>query len=946
MDKKLYEKMKVLDIVENWGLNKISDKQLTVTAKLASGGQGKVKLGKYYDMKVIIKVLHDLNARDYTNEVINAFKYRHPNIPKFLGVYDSEKDFGAVFEHVDGMTLSKIISLEREGSLKLPFILKIDYMIQLASVIEFLHDNHLIHRDLKPGNIIIDHLGNLNLLDFGIAIPESKCEIDMDTHDYCLTPNYIPPEIAIQSRDLGAEEDQEEEEADSKQDYKSESNKTLLNLSEDKSITNSSTMTSFTYTNRIQKTPKRKIIMVTNKYDVWTFGLIMAELFTRCPPWGGKPKDKFPDYKILTFIYKNKPYPISTIYPEGSEGEEGIREIIKKSTIYSEKNRPSIKEIKQELLKVFKKEVEISAKEIKFHVIKNLNTVHRDLRQTFDKSINADSKRSLMRMNKMMYNRKNFNLDAINQVNLKLNVNSFGNFSLDTHSSSDFKIIFSEHMKHLALISSTNNDSKNIVEIDNSLMEGLKKINLQKGQTLKIMEHKKREVLSKLEELNKKWGYRNKMIGDAEGCGKNSACTNASFLKSYYFMTFDEFNQQILIYEFPKKEMKKVNFALINKNYNYRNPFCLNFDEKLLMIGGLIINSGINSNKLKKNDITHRNTLVNFRREYYSEIFGTNYSPTNNCFYFDPNKKEQKALPLLLYPRMNHSCIIFRKSSLWVIGGTTKACEVLDVRNISNAKFDGCSFKVVADLIYEVMNPILIHYNDNFILALEYDYDNMLAESSIKFQVFDYDTRCWTADSVVFDTQKFNLDIEYFFGFYHNPDEQNKLCIFANCYDMVDDIEDDDVNGCFILEENENKEQETHEDEDKNIIIDGDSVRSDINEEKQKEKKKIKVKKSILLNFKINFYGDNLNDESIKESTLESNADSDSPPFDFVLQSFSDYNHIQKKISKDFSKVNLLQEELLLLHNSNTLYEFDDEYYYYTLDLKEKNIVLRSMENE
>ena len=52
----------------------------------------------------------------------------------------------------------------------------------------------------------------MNLLDFGIAIPESQSNIDMETHDFCLTPMYIPPEIAKAAAKFGEEDSDDEEE--------------------------------------------------------------------------------------------------------------------------------------------------------------------------------------------------------------------------------------------------------------------------------------------------------------------------------------------------------------------------------------------------------------------------------------------------------------------------------------------------------------------------------------------------------------------------------------------------------------------------------------------------------------------------------------------------------------------------------------------------------------
>jgi len=125
MDTKFIEKLKLNEIIDSLCINRICESKLKIEKKLATAGQGKIKLAIYNNSWVIIKILHNLNVRDYTSEVLNADKYRHQNIPKFLGVYQSEKDFGMVFEYIEGLTLNRIISLEKSGKLKLTFLSKL-----------------------------------------------------------------------------------------------------------------------------------------------------------------------------------------------------------------------------------------------------------------------------------------------------------------------------------------------------------------------------------------------------------------------------------------------------------------------------------------------------------------------------------------------------------------------------------------------------------------------------------------------------------------------------------------------------------------------------------------------------------------------------------------------------------------------------------------------------
>ncbi len=113
----------------------------------------------------------------------------HPNIVNVYDVYDDEGIYFIVMELVDGITLKEYI--QENG--RLPMDKALDFSIQIASGIEAAHENHIIHRDIKPQNIIVSRNGNIKVTDFGIAKAASSNTL---TSGAMGSVHYISPEQA------------------------------------------------------------------------------------------------------------------------------------------------------------------------------------------------------------------------------------------------------------------------------------------------------------------------------------------------------------------------------------------------------------------------------------------------------------------------------------------------------------------------------------------------------------------------------------------------------------------------------------------------------------------------------------------------------------------------------------------------------------------------------
>ncbi|WP_295620064.1 CHASE2 domain-containing serine/threonine-protein kinase [Chamaesiphon sp. GL140_3_metabinner_50] len=117
----------------------------------------------------------------------------HPQIPHLLAYFEHQQEFYLVQEFIDGTPLDR----ELEGSTE-PWseVQVLDLLRQLLPVLGFIHSQHVIHRDLKPGNIIRDrHQGKLVLIDFG-AVKEIQPQIANEQNMTIAigTRGYTPPE--------------------------------------------------------------------------------------------------------------------------------------------------------------------------------------------------------------------------------------------------------------------------------------------------------------------------------------------------------------------------------------------------------------------------------------------------------------------------------------------------------------------------------------------------------------------------------------------------------------------------------------------------------------------------------------------------------------------------------------------------------------------------------
>ncbi|MBI2806569.1 MAG: protein kinase [Planctomycetes bacterium] len=180
-----------------------------VLERLGSGGFAQVYLCEHKLMRrrVAVKVLPVAKAKDssalqrFQREARAVAALDHPNI---VHAYDIDQDGDLhflVMEYVDGANLLEIV----QASGPLSVLRACHYIQQAALGMQHAHESNLVHRDIKPGNILVDRTGLVKLLDLGLALSfaEEDEQLTKKHDDGTLgTADYLSPEQAMDSHDV------------------------------------------------------------------------------------------------------------------------------------------------------------------------------------------------------------------------------------------------------------------------------------------------------------------------------------------------------------------------------------------------------------------------------------------------------------------------------------------------------------------------------------------------------------------------------------------------------------------------------------------------------------------------------------------------------------------------------------------------------------------------
>jgi eukaryotic-like serine/threonine-protein kinase len=179
-------------------LNTEFDHRYLIERKLGSGGMADVYLAEDKELgrRVALKLLNERHANDdqfverFRREAQSAAGLNHPNIVSIFDRGQAEGTYYIAMEYIEGRTLKEL--LVRNGPTPIP--IAIDYARQILGALAFAHRGGIVHRDIKPHNIVVRKDGRVKVTDFGIA--RSGASQMTEAGSIVGTAQYLSPEQA------------------------------------------------------------------------------------------------------------------------------------------------------------------------------------------------------------------------------------------------------------------------------------------------------------------------------------------------------------------------------------------------------------------------------------------------------------------------------------------------------------------------------------------------------------------------------------------------------------------------------------------------------------------------------------------------------------------------------------------------------------------------------
>ncbi len=149
---------------------------------IGEGGMGQIYTAydRILNRNVAVKRLNgvlssnDALKRGFRAEALITGQLAHPNIIPIYNLIEEDDDFGIAMKLIEGLTLHEILHPETDDEISYAATFdlkgKIQILIAVCNPVSFAHSRQIIHRDIKPGNIMVGEFGEILLLDWGIAL--------------------------------------------------------------------------------------------------------------------------------------------------------------------------------------------------------------------------------------------------------------------------------------------------------------------------------------------------------------------------------------------------------------------------------------------------------------------------------------------------------------------------------------------------------------------------------------------------------------------------------------------------------------------------------------------------------------------------------------------------------------------------------------------------------
>src|SRR5213596_3225521 len=179
-------------------IDSVFDGRYRIIRKLGAGGMANVYLAEDQELgrRVAIKILDDRHAADdsfierFRREAKNAAGLSHPNIVSIYDRGEAEGTYYIAMEYLSGRSLKELIVSRGPTPIKIA----VDYTRQTLAALSFAHRNGIVHRDIKPHNVVVDSDGRVKVTDFGIA--RSGASQMTEAGSIIGTAQYLSPEQA------------------------------------------------------------------------------------------------------------------------------------------------------------------------------------------------------------------------------------------------------------------------------------------------------------------------------------------------------------------------------------------------------------------------------------------------------------------------------------------------------------------------------------------------------------------------------------------------------------------------------------------------------------------------------------------------------------------------------------------------------------------------------